>query len=126
MTASSPATTRERVWLPVLAPVIWSTHFMLCYVTVALACGRFAVALSTPTRRALVAAYTAVAVAGMGICLVDGLRRHGYRLPVRTHDDDTPEDRRQFMAFTTVLLASLSLLATAFETYALAVVDRCD
>lgn len=112
--------------MPVLAPVIWSTHFMLCYMTVALACGRFAVALSTPTQRALVVGYTVVAVVGMAACLVDGLRRLGYRLPVRTHDDDTPEDRRHFMAFTTVLLASLSLLATAFETYAMAVVDRCD
>ena len=126
MTASSPATTRERVWVPVLAPVIWSTHFMLCYVTVAVACGRFAVALPAPTRRALVVAYTVVAVVGMAACLVDGLRRHGYQLPARTHDDDTPQDRRQFMAFTTVLLAGLSLLATAFETYAMAVVDRCD
>jgi len=116
---------RERLWLPVVAPVVWSTHFMLCYTVAALACGRFAEVLPAARVRGVLVVLTAAAVAAMAWCLRDGWRRLGSRWPRRAHDDDHPHDRQHFMAFTTVLLAGLSLLATAFEAAALWAVDRC-
>ena len=116
---------RERLWLPVVAPVVWSTHFTLCYTTAALACGRFADVLPPARVRGLLAAFTVAAVAGMLWCVWDGWRRLGKGWPRGPHDDDTPHDRRRFMAFTTVLLAGLSVLATVFEAAALWAVDRC-
>ncbi|MQA29815.1 MAG: hypothetical protein GEU82_08250 [Luteitalea sp.] len=115
----------ERLWVPVAAPGIWAVHFTLCYITAALWCGRFGPATGSSGLRVLVGAYTAVAMAGMIACFVHGLRRHGYHLPSRTHDDDTPEDRRHFLAFTTMLLAGLSLVATGFVALAAAVVGEC-
>lgn len=115
----------ERVWFPVVAPSIWAVHFMVCYVTVALQCGRFARVLSPAHVTWVIAACTVVAMAAMLGCLIDGVRRHGYRLPARTHDADTPQDRRHFLAFTTVLLAGLSLIATAYAALALLFVRTC-
>jgi hypothetical protein len=113
----------ERLWIPILAPAIWALHFMLCYATIVAACGRFAGGASgLPT---LIAAYTAAAMAAIGALFVHGWRRHRWQLPADTHDDDTPEDRRHFMAWTTMLLAGLSLVATAFVALAAFLVGGC-
>ena len=116
---------RERLWVPVAAPVIWSMHFTLCYVTAAIWCGRFASASSPGDLRMIVGVYTAVAMAGIVGFFIHGLRRHRYQLPSRPNDDDTPEDRRHFLAFTTMLLAGLSLVATGFSAFAAMLVDGC-
>lgn len=125
MTLPSARVSRERLWLPVVAPVVWSTHFMLCYFTVALACGRFTAVLPAARVHALLAAYTLLALAGMLACLWWGWRQLGGTWPRHHHDDDTPQSRRRFMAFTTVLLAALSVLATVFESAALWAVGPC-
>ena len=116
---------RERLWLPVVAPAIWSSHFLICYAIVALACGRLAAALPEPRVRSLLLVVTVAAMAAMGWCLRDGWRRLDSVWPVASHDDDSPRDRRYFMAFTTVLLAGLSLVATVFEAVAMLTVRRC-
>ncbi len=116
---------RERLWMPVAAPVIWALHFTLCYFTVALGCGRFAAAGSPGSLRAAVAVYTAVAAVGIGYFFIHGLRLHRYELPTRTHDDDTPEDRHHFIAWTTMLLAGMSLLATGFVALGMTIVGGC-
>ena len=123
--ASHLAGQHERLWVPVASPVIWAVHFMLCYITAAMLCGRFAVPNAPTGLRALIGVYTAVAITGIVLLFVHGLRRHRYQLPTRAHDDDTPEDRRHFIAWTTMLLAGLSLFATAFVALAVVIVDRC-
>ena len=115
---------RERLWIPLVAPILWSLHFTLCYVTVAVWCGRFA-GETTVGLRPLIAAYTIVALAGMGALFLLGLRRHRYQLPTRTHDDDTPEDRTHFIAFTTMLLSGLSIVATLYAALAIVLVEGC-
>lgn len=113
---------RESLWVPVVAPVIWSTHFTVCYIWIAMACGRFG---SVDRARNGVAILTALAAAAIAVCFFHGLRRHGYRLPDRTNDDGTPEDRSRFMAFTTMLLAALSLVATLYAGVAVMAVGGC-
>ena len=115
----------ERLWVPVAAPVIWAIHFMACYITAALWCGRFAPASSVGGLRLMIAAYSVVAMAGIAGLFMHGRRRRRSLLPTRAHDDDTPEDRRHFMAFMTMLLAGLSLVATAFTALAAVLVDGC-
>ena len=114
----------EPLWVPVVAPAIWSGHFMLCYVTAALWCGRFA-SPSALGLRTTTAIFTAIALAGIALFFHHGLHRHRYEMPTRPHDDDTPEDRDQFVAFTTMLLAGMSFVAVAFEALAIVVVNRC-
>ena len=113
----------ERLWIPIVAPSIWALHFMLCYATIVAACGRFAGGSSALP--ALIAAYTIAAMAAIGALFVHGWRRHRWQLPTDTHDDDTPEDRRHFMAWTTMLLAGLSLLGTGFVALAAVLVGGC-
>jgi hypothetical protein len=125
MTSPDLSERHERLWVPVAAPAIWAIHFTLCYVTAALWCGRFAGAAAPGALRTIVGVYTAVAVAGMVAFFILGLRRHRGQWPTRPHDDDTPEDRRHFMAFTTMLLAGLSVLATAYVALAMLLVDGC-
>lgn len=123
MTTDDLSERRERLWTPVIAPAIWALHFTACYVTAALWCGRFAgAALDLYT---VVGLYTLVAAVPIVALFVLGFRRHQYQWPSRPHDDDTPEDRRHFMAFTTMLLAGLSLLAMLYGGFAVALLDGC-
>jgi hypothetical protein len=115
----------ERLWAPVVAPVIWASHFLCCYITAALWCGRFAAAQGSGGLVTLIGTYTAIAATLIAACFVRGLRRHGHRLPDVPNDDDSPEDRRHFLAFTTMLLAGLSLVATLLVGVAAMMFDRC-
>jgi hypothetical protein len=114
----------ERLWIPILAPSIWALHFTACYFTAVAACGRFDRTAATPLL-ALLGVYTIVTMAAIGALFVHGWRRHRSQLPRETHDDDTPEDRRHFMAWTTMLLAGLSLMATAMVAIAVFLVGGC-
>ncbi len=116
---------RERLWIPIVAPVVWSTHFTACYIWIALACGRFAGHGGFEGARTAVAVMTAAAVVIIAICFGYGLHRHGRRLPDRSNDDGTPEDRTQFMALTTMLLAGLSMAATLYVAVAVIAVGGC-
>jgi len=113
---------RDRLWIPLVAPIVWSTHFTICYIWVAMACGRFG---SFDRARTGVTIATVVAAAAIAACFVYGLNRHGYRLPDLSNDDGTPEDRRRFMALTTMLLALLSLVGTLYVGIAVSAVGGC-
>ena len=113
---------RERLWIPLVAPIIWSTHFTISYIWVAMACGRFG---SFDRARTGVGLLTAVSSTAIAVCFCYGLYRHGYRLPDRSNDDGTPEDRTRFMAFTTMLLAALSLVGTLYVGIAVMAVGGC-
>lgn len=116
---------REPLWVPVIGPVIWSTHFTVCYIAVALWCGRFAAAFSVTAFHIVMAGTTAIALAAIAACFLHGFRGHRSRLPDRPHDEDTPEDRQHFVAFTTMLLAGLSFIATGYAALALWMVPTC-
>lgn len=105
------ATKRLSLLTPIVAPVVWAAHFMACYIWAALACGRFGGFDRARTGIAILTAIATMAIAG---CLAFGFHRHGRRFPDRPNDDGTPEDRTRFMAFTTMLLAALSLVGTLY------------
>ncbi|HJU42447.1 MAG TPA: hypothetical protein VJ691_06510 [Vicinamibacterales bacterium] len=103
----------DSIWVPVVAPMIWAAHFLGCYAWMVLACGRFHDSIGTPTDAAITGV-TAVALIAISALFVHGWRRHGYDMPDRPNDDASPEDRTRFMAFTTMLLAGLSWIATLY------------
>jgi hypothetical protein len=115
----------ERLWVPVAAPIIWATHFLCCYVAAALWCGRFASTGGTGGLVVLISAFTVIASIAITALFLRGLKRHAHQLPIESNDDDSPEDRRHFLAFTTMLLAGLSLVATLFVGVAAVAVDLC-
>jgi hypothetical protein len=116
---------RESLWRPIVAPAIWALHFTVCYIWITLACGRFGAAGGFDRARTGIGVLTAAAIAIMAWCFIDGFHRHGRRLPDRSNDDGTPEDRSRFMAFTTMLLAALSIVATVLVGYAVIAMGRC-
>lgn len=122
MQTSAP---RQSLWAPIIAPVIWATHFMICYVWAALACGRLASNEGFARAQTGIGIATAVAATAIALCCLSGFRHLGRRLPDQPNDDGTPEDRTRFMAFTTMLLAALSLIATLFVGVAALAVGAC-
>jgi hypothetical protein len=114
----------DRLWVPLISPIIWSTHFTVCYIWVAMACGRFAPRMAGSLEPTLVA-MTVIALVPIGALFVRALRQLGYRLPDRPNDDGTPEDRAGFMTYTTLLLSGMSAIATLFVGVAAAAMGGC-
>jgi hypothetical protein len=117
--------TRQSLWTPIVAPIVWAAHFTVCYAWLALACGRFANIAGFDSARTGVAVLTVIASVVIAGCFAFGFHRHGRRFPDQPNDDGTPEDRTRFMAFTTMLLAGLSLVATLYVGLAALAVGRC-
>ena len=117
---------KQSLWLLVVSPTIWSLHFLLCYITAAIWCEKWAGpdASLGPVRTAIWI-YTALAVAGISFVGWRGYRKHSYGQGTVPHDEDTPEDRHRFIGFSTLLLSGLSLVATLFEALVLAFFWRC-
>jgi hypothetical protein len=104
----------ESLWLLTVSPIIWAAHFLLCYITAAIWCAKRGPDASLFGVRLAIVIYTVVAVVGIALNGWAGYRRHRHghgRLP---HDFDSPEDRHRFLGFATLLLASLSGVATLY------------
>jgi hypothetical protein len=105
----------ERLWLLAVSPTIWAAHFLLCYITAAIWCAKFAGRDGSlgPVRWAI-AAYTVGALCGIALNGRSGLRRHRRGTESGPHDFDTPGDRHGFLGYATVLLSALSAVAVVF------------
>lgn len=122
----APAERTESLWLLVVSPAIWGAHFLLCYLTAAIWCARFAPPGATlgPVRWAITG-YTIVALAGIAWNGRGGWRRHrlgGEPLP---HDFDSSGDRHRFLGFATLLLSGLSAIATLFAAFVALFFEDC-
>ena len=127
MKSSDPvAETRQSLWLLVISPIIWSVHFLLCYITAAVWCAKYAGPDKSlgPVRTAI-CTYTILAVIGIAFVAFRGYRKHSHGTAALPHDDDTPEDRHRFLGFATLLLSGLSLIGTLFEALVLAFFWKC-
>jgi hypothetical protein len=125
---------RRSLWLLTVAPTIWAAHLLLCYVTAAIWCAKFAPSDASldgvPTA---IAWFTATALAGIGLVGWEGFRRHSYPsaalgaggTEATTHDLDTPEDRHRFLGFATLLLSGLSAVAVLYAALAATVFETC-
>ncbi len=84
---------------------------MACYVWAALACGRFRGSGEATIGTAMIT-MTALALVIIAAAFWRALVQLRYRR--QASDDPTPEDRTRFMAFTTLLLAGMSWIATLY------------
>lgn len=118
--------TNQTLWLLAASPTIWAMHFLACYLTAAIWCAKVAApGESIGFVRALVAAYTIVALVLIGIVGFAGYRRHRHGFATVPHDFDTPEDRHRFLGFAAVLLSGLSFVATLFVVLAAVFLGDC-
>jgi hypothetical protein len=121
------------LWLLTIAPTIWAVHLLLCYVTSAIWCARFAGPDGTLGNvRTAIAWYTGLAIVGIAVVGIEGFRRHRYPSGVgwggteaTTHDLDSPEDRHRFLGFATLLLAGLSAVAVVYAAMAATFFETC-
>lgn len=114
---------RETLWMLAASPTIWAGHFLLSYITAAIWCAKVATPLG-PIRTAI-AAYTVVALVGIGMITWWGLRQHRYGGTSLPHHFDFPEDRHRFMGFATLLLSGLSAVATIFVALTVLFIKTC-
>jgi hypothetical protein len=120
--------TREHysLWLLTIAPTIWAAHLLVCYITAAVWCSKFAGpggALGG-VRRAI-AWYTVAALLGIAWIGWEGFRRHSSGTEATTHDLDSAEDRHRFVGFATLLLAGLSAVGVLYAALAAMYFDTC-
>ena len=125
---------RDTLWLLTFAPAIWAAHLLLCYVTAAVWCAKFAApGGSLGGVRTAIGWYTAAALVGIALVGWEGFRRHTYPstplgaggTEATTHDLDSPEDRHRFLGFATLLLSGLSAVAVVYAALAATFFDTC-
>jgi hypothetical protein len=131
MKGDASTTLPERpVYLVVLAlgPTIWAGHFFATYATVSVWCAPALERTSSASISGalwMIAGYTAIALAGIGMVGWSGYRRQGYGAETAPHDDDSPADRHRFLGLATMLLAGLSAVATIYVAVATMFFSTC-
>jgi hypothetical protein len=117
---------KESLWALAAAPGIWAGHFLLSYVTASVWCAKLAgPGASLGPVRTAIAAYTVVALAGIGLVGWSAHRRGRYGSGTEPHDFDSPHSRHRFLGFATLLLAGLSAVATVYSALAAVFVGTC-
>ena len=117
---------KESLWLLIVSPAIWAAHFMLCYLTAAIWCEKFAGRDgSLRGVRGAILIYTVAALTGIVLNGWDGLRRHRHGSETTPHDFDSAEDRHRFLGFATLLLSALSAVATSFAAIVALFFEDC-
>jgi membrane protein YdbS with pleckstrin-like domain len=117
---------KDTLWMLTIAPAIWAAHFLLCYITAAIWCAKFAGPNgSLGGVRSAIGWYTVIAMIGIAFIGWEGFRRHRYGTETTTHDLDSPGDRHRFLGFATLLLAVLCAVATIYVAFAGIVFDNC-
>jgi hypothetical protein len=114
---------RESLWWLTAPPIIWAAHLLASYCTGAIFCQKLGGALG-PVRLAI-AAYSVLALAGLAAVGVRGYRRHQFGETTGTRHLDTPEDRRRFLGFSTVLLAGIAAVAVVYQALPALFIGSC-
>lgn len=117
----------QSLWRLAASPVIWSIHFLLCYITASIWCSKAA----NPSEdfwilQSVIVGYTLVALISIGLLGWAGYRRHSLGGEDLPHDDDTPEDRHRFLGFATLLLSALSGVAVLYASFVAIFFRNCN
>lgn len=116
---------RDTLLFPFAAIAVWAVHFMLCYVTAAIWCAKFAATDAFGELRVLIAIYTVIALAIVAWFGVRAWRKHRFGDTSLPHDDNTPGDRHRFLGFATLLLCGLSFIAITYTALPAVFIGSC-
>lgn len=117
---------RERLWILILGPLIWSLHFLLSYSTAAVWCAKVAGrAGSLAGARVAIAVFTLLALGGLAAIAWRGYSKHRLGNMTAPHDFPTAVDRHRFLGFASLLLCLLSFVATLYVALAALFIENC-
>jgi hypothetical protein len=108
----------------IAGPLIWSAHFLASYLVAAVHCAKQPES-GLADVRAMILGLTIAALVGIAATGLRGLKHHLKSTDGLPHDDDTPEDRRSFLGFATLLLCGLSAVAVVFVAMPVAFFEVC-
>jgi hypothetical protein len=116
----------ESLWILTISPTIWAAHFLLSYISAAIWCAKVVARDGgLEAIRLTVAVYTALALVGIVIVGWRGFSRQRFGNTTGPHDFDTRESRHRFLGFATLLLSTLSAVATIYVTLVVVFIRSC-
>lgn len=122
----APSEHRESLWTLISGPTVWAVHFLLSYTSAAVYCAKLVGRDGElfPVRL-LVIGLTLLALAVIILAGVRGYRRHRFGEATVPHDFDTAADRHRFLGFATLLLSTLSAVATLYVGATVLFIGSC-
>lgn len=116
----------ESLWTLFTAPVVWSLHFLGCYVATAIYCEKPGIlGADFLTLRTAIGVLTLLSLAMIVIAAVLAWRQWGFGSGDPPHDDPTRRDRLLFQGYATLLLSGLSFTAVIFTALPALFITDC-
>ena len=116
----------QSLWTLFTAPVVWATHFLVCYVGAAIYCARRDLfGFGFEIVRAGIAGATVIALAMILLAAWLAWRQWGFGMHDPPHDDPTSHDRALFQGFATLLLSGLSFVGVIFVALPALFMSEC-
>jgi uncharacterized membrane protein YozB (DUF420 family) len=115
------------LWRVILAPAVWSLHFLVCYVGAAIYCEKLGRDAALDPVRVLVVLATAVGLAVVGVSTRGLWRVRGRSL---TDDDfdyehNSPEERHRFLSHVALMLSALSAIGMIYVALPVFLLGSC-
>jgi hypothetical protein len=115
------------LWRVILAPAVWSLHFLVCYVGAAIYCEKLGRDAALDPVRVLVVLATAVGLAVVGLSTRGLWRVRGRSL---TDDDfdyehNSPEERHRFLSHVALMLSALSAIGMIYVALPVFLLGSC-
>ncbi len=102
------------LWRLIGAPILWSLHFLFCYVYAAIRCAKGGPLAPLDDVRLVIAIVTLLALAAVALGGIDAWRQTRIAGDSPPHAQSTVEDRHRFLSFAELLLAGLSFVAIVY------------
>jgi heme/copper-type cytochrome/quinol oxidase subunit 2 len=102
------------LWRMIGTPVVWSLHFLFCYVYAAVRCAKSGRFQPLDDIRLAIAIATILALMVVAVSGYSAWRHTRIEGDPPPHDESTLEDRHRFLAMAELLLAGLSFVAILY------------
>jgi hypothetical protein len=115
------------LWRVILAPTVWSVHFLVCYVGAAVYCEKLGREAALDPVRVLVVLATVAGLAAVGASTLGIWRVRGRSL---TDDDfdyehNSPEERHRFLSHVALMLSALSAIGMIYVALPVFLLGSC-
>jgi hypothetical protein len=114
----------ETLWTLFTAPIVWTVHFLVCYVGAAVYCAKQP-GFGFDAVRLGIAGATILALAIITLSAWLAWRQWGFGTDDPPHDHPTRHDRTLFQGFATLLLSGLSFIGVIYVALPALFIAEC-